>query len=225
MYWLYLLWLSQQRVCDKQGWNRPIKAAHTVSYLLGNEYLRWIPVLILVEIRSGGNYLCCVVFFRVTMGVATDKNIRKHILNFQLLGQNLGLLWETEVKAGRSVGQRAERPVQADLRPARWRAQDALLSLFTASVLSSFFFLLLGRFHPTGRNWQIHTLSQLLSASSHPPIPTLLRATFTMFSHYKSLWLKWVWWLQHRCQMATLLMCLPDGHTCLQTTMNVHTLP
>lgn len=174
MYWLYLLWLSQQRVCDKQGWNRPIKAAHTVSYLLGNEYLRWIPVLILVEIRSGGNYLCCVVFFRVTMGVATDKNIRKHILNFQILGQNLGLLWETEVKAGRSVGQRAERPVQADLRPARWRAQDALLSLFTASVLSSFFFCCWDDSIPQAKtDRSIHFHSAFPLAPTHPSLPCL----------------------------------------------------
>lgn len=38
---IYLLIVSTVAVttegCDKQAWNRPIKAAHTVSYLLGNE--------------------------------------------------------------------------------------------------------------------------------------------------------------------------------------------
>lgn len=109
----------------------------------------------------------------VTMGTNRGKNAKKHIRNFQILGKNLGLLWETEVKTDGSMGQRAERPVQADLRQARWRAQDALLSLITASVLSSVFFPYWDTSIPQVKTDRPIYFPLLLSAGSHPPTPCL----------------------------------------------------
>lgn len=60
----------------------------------------------------------------------------------------------TEVKTDRSVGQRANRPVQADLWQARLRVQDDLFSLtvFSVVILIIIIFFALGRFHSTYRH-------------------------------------------------------------------------
>lgn len=73
------------------------------------------------------------------MSTSTDKNNSEHKGSHER--SELGsFLRETEVKTDRSKGHRAKRPVLADLRQARWKAQDAVLSVITVSVLSSSFF-------------------------------------------------------------------------------------
>lgn len=90
-----------------------------------------------VEMKSSqGNIIC--IFQKAIMATSADKNIRENTINFQIWGR----LREAEVKRDRSVGQRAEQHVQSDLWPARWRALDGMLSLSTASSLSSFFIYL-----------------------------------------------------------------------------------
>lgn len=90
-----------------------------------------------VEMKSSrGNIIC--IFQKAIMATSADKNIGENTINFQIWGR----LREAEVKRDRSVGQRAEQHVQSDLWSARWRAQDRMLSLSTASSLSSFFIYL-----------------------------------------------------------------------------------
>lgn len=113
-----------------------------------------------VEMKSSqGNVVC--IFQKAIMATSADQNIRENTINFQIWGR----LREAEVKRDRSVGQRAEQRVQSDLWPARWRAQDGMLSLSTASSLSSFFYLFIfPRWDDSiSLARQMHMLARLLS--------------------------------------------------------------
>lgn len=101
-----------------------------------DDYLFLYRTPLAVEMKSSqGNVVC--IFQKAIIATCADKNIWENTINFQIWGR----LREAEVKRDRSVGQRAEQHVQSDLWPARWRAQDGMLSLSTASSLSSFFYL------------------------------------------------------------------------------------
>lgn len=84
-------------------------------------------------------------------------------------------------------GQRGQS--KADLWPARWRAQDSLLSLFSASLLS-FFISVVG----IGPSYRPELTDPYTFPAACPRL-TLhsLGATFTMFSRYKSRRLKQLW--------------------------------
>lgn len=119
-----------------------------------------------------------IVFYRITIGTTTDKNIRKHIKNFQILGQNLTLLWETEVNTDRSMGHGTREVCTSWFMTGKVEGTGCLALTDHSFCVVPPFFLLEGSHRPK-------LAYTLLSVSSHPP-PTMLRVMFIMLSHYKS---------------------------------------
>lgn len=187
MYWLYLLWLSQQRVTisrDGTGQSR-----RHVLYLSGYEHLRmnaYFQRLHVDKVEIGSGKLILSVFYRVSV-----------------------ICWKTHSKLS---GQNCERR-RLRRTGARARGQSGLYRLIydmqgggrrmPCSLWSqlpfqpSFFFTSSAVGTPPSHRLKLtHPYTFPLPSfqpAPHPAPAALPGTTFIMFSRYKSLCLKWVW--------------------------------
>lgn len=182
MYWLYLLWLSQQRVTiSRDGIGQ---STRRVLYLRGNEHLRmdaYFRRLHVDKVEIGSGKLIWSVLYRVSAICWKTHN--------KLSGQNCERQRLRRTGA-RARGQSGLYRLIYDMRGGGRRMPCSLWSQLP--FRPSFFFS--SAVPQAKTNTSFYFPPPLLSASSPSPHPlALLGTTFIMFSRYKSLWLKWVW--------------------------------